>query len=400
MKNTNHTQAASRGEEPVRYGNTSPDFVLRVVNLEKHFQREQGARVLAIDQVSLDVEPGKMVTILGPSGCGKTTLLRCIAGLESPTGGQIWSSDRLLSSGDGGVAVPSNHREFGMMFQSYAVWPHMSVFGNVSYPLRVRRWSRAKREEKVARVLKSVGISHLADEYPARLSGGQQQRVALARSLVSDPKLILFDEPLSNVDAKVREELRVELLEMQRRIGFAGVYVTHDQEEAMAISDSIMVMSEGRVLQHASPREIYRYPATRFVANFIGMANLWEGDIAAGADSGATRTVTCEMGEISVANANIDIKPDDRRAVVVARPEVLALSRTAPEVTHGNVWSGTLHTEMFRGAQSDYIVEVNKSLVRVRGASIDSDGEPLTSGAAVYISARPEGLRVVRADDA
>ena len=371
------------------------------MNLEKHFQREKGARVTAIDHVSLDLEPGKMITILGPSGCGKTTLLRCIAGLESPTSGEIWAGDRLLSSGNRGAMVPSNRREFGMMFQSYAVWPHMTVFGNVSYPLRVRRWSRERREERVASVLKSVGISHLADEYPARLSGGQQQRVALARSLVSDPKVILFDEPLSNVDAKVREELRVELLEMQRRVGFAGVYVTHDQEEAMAISDSVIVMNEGRVLQHATPREIYRFPSTRFVASFIGMANLWDGQIDRKASSSKELSITCAVGTVTVAAANADVDPDDEKAAVVARPESLTISLTAPgAVNHTNVWRGTLHTEMFRGAQSDFLVEINKTIVRVRGFFADSASDaPFTSGTEVFVSCSPEDLRVVRAVD-
>jgi iron(III) transport system ATP-binding protein len=378
-----------------------PELALRVVNLEKHFQREKGERVNAIDNVSLDLEPGKMITILGPSGCGKTTLLRCIAGLDTPTAGEIWNGNRLLSSGERGIIVPANHRQFGMMFQSYAVWPHMTVFGNVSYPLRVRNWSRAKREERVRGVLKTVGISHLADEYPARLSGGQQQRVALARSLVFDPKVILFDEPLSNVDAKVREDLRVELLEMQRRVGFAGVYVTHDQEEAMAISDSVIVMNEGRVLQHASPREIYRYPRTRFVANFIGLANLWEGAIHPSADSGKDLVLTCEIGTVTVAAANVDIKPGDERAVVVARPETLTISQSAPgPLNHGNVWRGTLHAEMFRGTQSDYLVEINKNLVRVRGLFADAKNDvQLAGGTEVFVSASPENLRVVRSVD-
>lgn len=378
------------------------DLALRVVALEKHFHRERGERVSAVDRVSMDVEPGKMITILGPSGCGKTTLLRCIAGLEAPTGGEIWAGARLLSSGDRGVIVPSNKRDFGMMFQSYAVWPHMTVFGNVSYPLRVRSgWSREQRVERVTNVLKTVGISHLADEYPARLSGGQQQRVALARSLVNDPKIILFDEPLSNVDAKVREDLRVELLEMQRRIGFAGVYVTHDQEEAMAISDSILVMSEGRVQQHDTPREVYRRPLTRFVANFIGMANIWEGTVAKPSTGKNEYTIECAVGTVKVAAENVVLAEGDDRVCVVARPESIRLSLDAPSAAgHGNVWRGKLHAEMFRGAQSDFIVEVNSTLVRVRGFFADAtDDRVLTGGTDVYLTCSPEDLRVLAAND-
>ena len=253
------------------------NVVLRIIALEKRFRREKGDEVRAIDSVSLDLERGSMVTVLGPSGCGKTTLLRCIAGLEIPTGGEIWNEGRLLSSGDRGILVPPERRQFGMMFQTYAIWPHMSVFRNVAYPLKGRGWSKARITERVESILNIVGIEHLRNEYPGRMSGGQQQRVALARSLVNEPKVILFDEPLSNVDAKVREDLRLELLSMQKEIGFAGVYVTHDQDEAMAISDRIVVMSDGKVLQVGTPREIYRKPVSRFVASFIGVANMWEG---------------------------------------------------------------------------------------------------------------------------
>jgi iron(III) transport system ATP-binding protein len=372
---------------------------VRIVGLEKHFRREKGEPVLAIDHVSLDVAHGSMVTVLGPSGCGKTTLLRCIAGLETPSAGEIWSGGQLLSSGERGVIVPPERRQFGMMFQSYAVWPHMSVFGNVAYALKGRGWSRAEIEERVQQILRVVGIEHLRNEYPARMSGGQQQRVAFARSLVNEPKVMLFDEPLSNVDAKVREELRVELLAMQKKIGFAGVYVTHDQEEAMAISDLIVVMHEGRVLQVGTPQEIYRRPASRFVASFIGVANVWEGRLERGSSSSSVR---CDFGPVSVATANVAVDGDDGDVVVVARPEALAVSRNEPAgLGHDNVWRGVLRAHMYRGAHTEVFVEVNGRVVRGRTAddAVGGGEDAIELGDDVYVVAPPSRLRVLpRAD--
>jgi iron(III) transport system ATP-binding protein len=343
------------------------DLALRVVDLQKQFQRERGGRVAAVDGLSLDIERGTMVTVLGPSGCGKTTLLRCIAGLERPTGGEIWAGKRLLSSNKG-ILVPPERRGFGMMFQSYAVWPHMSVFENVAYSLKVRRLSRSEIESRVTKILDVVGIAHLRSEYSTRLSGGQQQRIALARCLVSDPEVILFDEPLSNVDAKVREELRVELLAMQRRIGFAGVYVTHDQEEAMAISDRIVVMNEGKAVQIGSPREIYRMPASRFVASFIGVVNLWSGRISGSAgDDG--RLVRTELGDIAVARENLPraLDADGAKVDLVVRPEALSVIRQAVGAAPGmSVLPGVLRAEMFRGSHTDMFVEVGSHIVRAR----------------------------------
>jgi iron(III) transport system ATP-binding protein len=374
---------------------------LRIVNLEKRFRRQRGEQVAAVDGVSLDIYPGQMVTMLGPSGCGKTTLLRCAAGLEEPSGGEIWAGDRLLSSGDKGIIVPPDKRTFGMMFQTYAVWPHMSVYGNVAYPLRVRRWSKSRIEERVGRMLEAVGILHLRNEYPTTLSGGQQQRVALARSLVHDPTIVLFDEPLSNVDAKVREELRVELLEMQRQIGFAGIYVTHDQEEAMAISDLVVVMNEGKVLQVAAPREVYRRPASRFIAGFVGVANIWEGQMRDPAANRELEVITCAIGNVTVAGSNVSTASGGSLEVVVlARPEDLTITTEEPAAAHGhNVWRGRLHAEMFRGADTELLVEINGQLVRGHAARniTSNQSTPLEAGGEVFVSASPYNLRVLPA---
>jgi len=371
--------------------------VLRVVHLEKRFRRERGDTFAAIDDVSVEIERGSMVTILGPSGCGKTTLLRCIAGLEQPTGGEIWSGNRLLSSGRAGILLPPERRDFGMMFQSYAVWPHMSVFGNVAYPLKLRRWTKARIEERVARMLNVAGIEHLRNEYPLRLSGGQQQRVALARALVCDPKVILFDEPLSNVDAKVREELRIELLEMQKRIGFAGVYVTHDQEEAMAISERVVVMNNGKVLQEGSPREVYGRPNSRFVASFIGIANLWNGRVKNGGEDSGLATLTSDLGDLVVASENLPPKlnlTDD--VLIIARPEALSVTKDEPIEARGkNVWPGVVRVEMFKGAHFEYVVEVNNQSVRGRSQLEDA----ISEGDSVYVAVSPQSLRVLPQDE-
>jgi iron(III) transport system ATP-binding protein len=371
---------------------------LRVINLEKQFQRERGGRVNAVDGISLDIERGSMVTVLGPSGCGKTTLLRCIAGLEVPTGGEIWSGDRLLSSGARGLLVPPEGRGFGMMFQSYAVWPHMSVFENVAYSLKIRKHTKSDIESRVSAILDVVGIAHLRNEYSARLSGGQQQRIALARCLVNDPEVILFDEPLSNVDAKVREELRVELLAMQRRIGFAGVYVTHDQEEAMAISDRVVVMSEGKAIQVGPPREVYRRPASRFVASFVGVVNLLPGNVGPTAEGDGVLTVVTSIGDVHVATANVpsECRVPGSAVVVISRPEALGVTDKRPiEASLTNVWEGIVRAEMFRGAHTDLFIEVGSHIVRARA----DDDVSLEVGQAVFLLVNPQKIRAIAAGD-
>jgi iron(III) transport system ATP-binding protein len=371
--------------------------VLRIVGLHKTFKREKGDEVRAIDNVNLELGRGVMVTVLGPSGCGKTTLLRCIAGLETPTGGEIWNERRLLSSGERGIIVPPERRQFGMMFQTYAIWPHMSVYRNVAYPLKMRGLSKKQIRERVDNILRVVGIERLRNEYPAQMSGGQQQRVALARSLVNEPKVILFDEPLSNVDAKVREDLRLELLAMQKEIGFSGVYVTHDQDEAMAISDQIVVMNEGKTLQVGTPREIYRQPSSRFVANFIGVANMWEGHRAP-----AATVVTCEIGAVVVETGRSAVPDAETDVVVIARPEALTVSAHEPSgVGHTNMWRGILRTEIFRGDHTEYFVEIRGTVVRARSLREDTPGrDALAVGDEVYVAVSPHELRVIPRESA
>jgi ABC-type Fe3+/spermidine/putrescine transport system ATPase subunit len=235
--------------------------------------------VLAVDRVSFTVAEGEFVSLLGPSGCGKTTTLRCIAGLESASSGEIRiGTDRVVADGH---ETPPEKRGVNMVFQSYAVWPHMSVFDNVAYGLRTRSMPAAEITARVTEVLRLVGLNGYGARYGTELSGGQQQRVAVARAVVTEPRLLLFDEPLSNLDAGLRERMRFELLALQRRLGRTSVYVTHDQAEAMVMSDRIILMHQGRVVQESSPRDLYERPASRFAAAFVGNANLIEAELVA-----------------------------------------------------------------------------------------------------------------------
>jgi iron(III) transport system ATP-binding protein len=242
---------------------------VEIRGLDKRFGAEA-----AVQGFELGVEQGEFVTLLGPSGCGKTTTLRCIAGLENPDGGEIAIGGRTVASHPRALFLPPEERNIGMVFQSYAVWPHMTVFDNVAYGLRVRRTPRAEVRRRTEEVLERVGLGHLAARYANRLSGGQRQRVALARAIVYQPEVILFDEPLSNLDAKLREQLRVELARLQREVGITSIYVTHDQAEALVMSDRIVVMDKGVIQQIGDPRTLYARPANAFVASFLGVANL------------------------------------------------------------------------------------------------------------------------------
>jgi iron(III) transport system ATP-binding protein len=314
--------------------------LLRVSGLKKRFQTEQRAGVTAVNDVSFEVETGKLLTLLGPSGCGKTTTLRAIAGLEEPDDGEIQLGSSVVFSGSKGVSVPSNRRRVGMVFQSYAIWPHMTVFQNVAYPLEGGGVSRNKTRERVARVLGLVGLEDVLDRPAPFLSGGQQQRVALARALVAEPEVLLLDEPLSNLDAKLREQMRVELRAIQQRVGLTAVYVTHDQTEALAISDVIAVMSEGRLVEYGSPGEIYDRPKSRFAAEFIGAANVVPlSDLRS--EGGKTRART-PWGDIYFLSDG----PKPPRSIVI-RPEDFQI---IPNGEGENIWPAQLEQVIFLGA--------------------------------------------------
>ena len=343
--------------------------MLHVDDLVKTFppSRSEKDRVAAVDGVSFDVPAGQMYTLLGPSGCGKTTTLRCIAGLEKPDRGEIVVSDRVLFSSTEGVSLRANERGLGMVFQSYAIWPHMNVFRNVAFPLQVlpQRSRPGKREiaERVGEVLRVVRLDHLADREATDLSGGQQQRLALARALVMRPPLLLLDEPLSNLDAKLREEMRFELKRLQRTLGITAVYVTHDQVEALAMSNRIAVMREGRIEQIGRPRDVYERPTSRFVADFIGSSNFIEGSIVGGDRTEGYR-VTTATGELR-ARSDATL-PAGTSVVLCIRPEHVGLREGPPAPEERQAWGGTVQARAFLGESVDHVVDVGGFEVRAR----------------------------------
>lgn len=332
---------------------------ISIRNLHKRFRREgSDETVVAVDDVSVDVTPGELLVLLGPSGCGKTTLLRCVAGLETPNAGRIAIGTRTVFSSEDGTDVRTNKRDISMIFQSYSLWPHMSVDRNVSYPLQSRgKWSRSELTESVESVLRLVGLEGLGREYPGTLSGGQQQRVALARALITDPAVILFDEPLSNIDAQVRSQLRDEISSMHRRIGFSGIYVTHDQAEALSLGTKIAVLRQGRVIQIGTPDDVYNRPASKYVAEFVGRANCIAGTV--GRLESAVMTVESPIGELVIpqAAASSEFAPG-QSVFVVIRPEDIAVSSDAPHMADTITLDGTVSAHAYQGAHHDLTVSV------------------------------------------
>jgi iron(III) transport system ATP-binding protein len=298
----------------------------------------------AVEGLSLEVADGEFVTLLGPSGCGKTTTLRLLAGFLEPDAGSIRVGGQTVSSPAG--CVPPEARGMGMVFQNYAVWPHKTVYENVAFGLKVRKVSRGEQRERVARVLALVNLAGLEGRYPSQLSGGQQQRVALARSLVVEPRILLLDEPLSNLDAKLRERMRWELKALQRRTGITFVYVTHDQSEAMALSDRIAVMHRGRLEQYGSPRAVYARPATRTVADFMGLVNFLPGRVGPGEDGSVVvliagdHPVRCQAppGLRAGQRVELAIRPENVHLAPAAAAGPAGVRGTVAEVAHlGNL---------------------------------------------------------------
>jgi iron(III) transport system ATP-binding protein len=331
--------------------------VLSVRSLFTEYASERGEAVKAAQDVSFEVPEGKLFTLLGPSGCGKTTTLRSIAGLERPTAGEIEVAGRPVYSGSRGIFVAPNKRNFGMVFQSYAIWPHMNVFQNVAFPLEVRKLKKRDIREKVMRVLGAVALDHLVDRDATKLSGGQQQRLALARALVMEPRLLLLDEPLSNLDAKLRGRMRSELKRLQRELNLTTVYVTHDQSEALALSHEIAVMNEGRVIQAGTPRQIYEQPKNQFVADFVGTTNFIGGTVTALDDGNGHCTVSSAMGDLK-AHAGGGVGKN-AAVIVSVRPEDIELSEAPPSAADGeNICKGTVAAKDFLGDCLDFHVQV------------------------------------------
>jgi iron(III) transport system ATP-binding protein len=343
------------------------------------FYRSDGKTVAALDHVDLTIPANRIFTLLGPSGCGKTTLLRCIVGLEQPDEGEIRIGGELVWSAQRGIFVPPEKRGLGMVFQNYAIWPHMSVFDNVAYPLSIRHVPRQKIRDKVAEVLRFVQLEGVEKRSATKLSGGQQQRVALARALVAEPKVVLFDEPLSNLDAKLREETRKLLRQFLGGLGITAVYVTHDRVEALALSDSIAVMRAGRIVEMGSPQDIYFHARHRYVADFIGRANQIEATVL-GHEGGATLVET-SMGRIACEASGLAA---GSRVTLCIRPEFIHI--TEHDVgTGGNVLTGRIEALEFVGEMYEAEIRVGAELLLAR---IDPDVD-IRQGAAVRMRLDP-----------
>jgi ABC-type Fe3+/spermidine/putrescine transport system ATPase subunit len=331
---------------------------IEIQNLFKRFNE-----VVAINRIQLEISKGEMLTLLGPSGCGKTTTLRCIAGLEKPEEGDIIIDGQpMLSQG----FVPSAKRGIGMVFQNYAVWPHMKVFSNIVYGLKLQKMPKPKIRERAKQVLELVGLGGLENRYPAQLSGGQQQRVALARALVTNPKVLLLDEPLSNLDAKLREELRFEIKSLVRRMDITAVYVTHDQAEAMVISDRIAVMESGNVVQIGNPQEIYKKPANRFVADFIGTMNFMPGEVIEVLDDRDAVAVKTEFSDKMVCMTPDGMTTAPGTKVYASiRPEDVEVSTEQPQAAE-NVYRGNIVHKAYLGNFLFFFISVNDTMIRVQ----------------------------------
>ncbi len=363
--------------------------MVKVIDLVKVFH-DGRTRVGACDRISFEVPAGAFFTLLGPSGCGKTTTLRSIAGLERPDGGQIELDGAVVYSSREGVFVPPNQRDIGMVFQSYAIWPHMTVFDNVAFPLRVGRGrpARAETADRVRRALATVRLDGLERRPATRLSGGQQQRLALARALVREPKVLLLDEPLSNLDAKLREQMRLELRQLQRALGITTVYVTHDQAEALAMSSVVAVMHEGRIVQVGRPREIYERPANRFVTDFIGATNLVPGRVA-GALGGDLYRVETAHGPMTCAIPGGTAAGRD--VLVSVRPEDVSIHDHPAE----GAWEGTVEQVVFLGERVDCRIAVGDLVLRAHAHPTvrvrRGDRVRLTFRPERCVAIRPEG---------
>jgi iron(III) transport system ATP-binding protein len=348
--------------------------------------------VVAVNDVSFEAQEGEFVSLLGPSGCGKTTTLRCIAGLESASSGEIRIGDHVVAKD--GREVPPEKRGVNMVFQSYAVWPHMSVFDNVAYGLRTHHRPAPEVTERVIEALRLVGLTGFEKRFGTELSGGQQQRVAVARAIVMAPQLLLFDEPLSNLDAGLRERMRFELVTLQRNLGRTSIYVTHDQSEAMVMSDRIILMNKGHIVQQGAPRELYERPASRFAAEFVGNANLLEGIVVAEHPS-AYRTIRLADGlELRGRPAWADrCAAPDGNVLLCIRPETLQI---VPAGTQGdNVFPARVTRVSYLGASLNCELLAGSTALRV-DLPVRSG---LSEGAVVWVRIDPDSVVIVPEED-
>ncbi|HEY4134565.1 MAG TPA: ABC transporter ATP-binding protein [Alphaproteobacteria bacterium] len=380
MQKHDQRQAAAPAEE------AGPGAAVRLRNISKTYP---GNPQKAVDDLSLDIADGEVLTLLGPSGCGKSTTLRMVAGLEAPDEGSIHFGDKPIVVTDEHFSLPTEKRNVGMVFQSYAIWPHMTVEENVAFPLRSHKFSSAEIKRRVPEMLELVGLAGMEKRPGPLLSGGQQQRVALARALVTEPRILLLDEPFSNLDAKLREQMRLEVKMLQKRLDIAVLFVTHDQVEALNLSDRIALMSGGLIQQLGSPKDIYERPANAFVRDFVGQTLLLEGTVRERTDEGdltvaVSGAPNCVLrGHMSGAEVAVG-----ERAVVGIRPEdVEIMSATASEAPTGMI-GGTARAALFSGERIEYQVEVEGQCV---AAIYGSRHSPVPEGGKVWLKLRPDG---------
>lgn len=361
--------------------------MLRICSLSKYFGTHA-----AVSNLSLDVGAGELVTLLGPSGCGKSTTLRCLAGLEIPDSGEIWLKDRLLAAPATRIQVPPEQRHVGMVFQSFALWPHMSVLDNVAYPLRTRKLSREEISGKARSALDLVGLSGYENSQPGQISGGQQQRVGLARALASECSLLLFDEPLSNLDAHLREQMRGEIRDLQARLGITTIYVTHDQSEALAISDRIAIMHDGIIVQVGTPRQVFDQPATEFAATFLGKVNLLHASATGRREGGRWENLKVEGGTEVHATAADGHEPlaEGKPVRVGLRAELMRLTREMPS-NGRNAWPVRVERAVFLGDSIDYVVALPVTRLQVRTPPYDR----FQVGDQVFASIAPEHCFII-----
>jgi len=353
--------------------------MVKLKGLSKFFTTDRGL-VKAVDDIDIEVKEGEFFTLLGPSGCGKSTTLRCIAGLERPDYGEITIGEEMVFSAEKNHFIPASKRDIAMVFQSYAIWPHMNVYANVAYPLQGKMPKKAVRDQ-VMEVLDMVGIKDLESRPAPQLSGGQQQRVAVARAIVKGAKVLLFDEPLSNLDAKMRIHMRVELRELQNRLGITFIYVTHDQEEAISLSDRVAVMDKGRIIELASPADIYLKPRDHFTADFIGACNFLPGKVLNTEKDSIL--VGTEIGELSC------LSPENTASEVVVgiRPEHIEIFKKGEELEKNqNVVQGIVVSAVFLGSAIDCTVKAGSKLLKVQVLS----SKYVTDGEEVHLYLPPQ----------
>jgi ABC-type Fe3+/spermidine/putrescine transport system ATPase subunit len=349
---------------------------LRLASITKTF-----GDFTAVDGLDLDVREGEFITLLGPSGCGKTTTLRIIAGFLVPDTGEVFINEKPVNN------LPPNRRNTGMCFQSYALFPHMTVYENVRFGLRMKKVPPPEQKTRIRDVLAMVGLEELAGRKPAELSGGQQQRVALARAVVIQPDVLLFDEPLSNLDAKLREFVRVEIRNLQKRLGITSIYVTHDQAEALVISDRVVVMNRGKIEQVGDPYTVYSHPRTSFVAGFIGLANIFTGEVVGAEDERAGREryrLRCDLGEVVLRS---DRPLAGRDVLFSFRPEDVSLYREPM----ANRIRGRIHQAIFMGNLTDLFVDAGQVRLRVQM----STDRPFREGDPIELGIPEEAFRIL-----